>query len=83
LLARIVKSKLALRGMTVRDAAKEIGERYTSVYDVVHDKWGKEKGKVAPRILKKLSEFLNIDIEQIPKHERPSTLMLNWKSLEI
>lgn len=57
---RVVKSKLALRGMTVKDLAEAIDEHYNSVYDVMRGKWGNERGKVATRILKKISQFLDI-----------------------
>jgi predicted transcriptional regulator len=65
LLHRIVKSTLALKGMTIRDLAKEIKENYSSVYDVIHGRWGKNKGEVATRILKKISEFLDLDIDLV------------------
>lgn len=57
---RLVKSKLALRGMTVKDLAEAIEEHYNSVFDVVHGKWGKRRGKVAARILNKISAYLEI-----------------------
>ena len=56
---RLVKSKLALKGMTMKDIADEIGESYSSVHEVIHGKWGKN-GRVAQRILKKVSRHLNI-----------------------
>jgi len=56
---RIVKSELALRGMTMKDLAEAIGESYSSVHEVLHGKWGKN-GRVAHRILKKVSKHLNI-----------------------
>ncbi|MDA2919729.1 hypothetical protein MYX76_09605 [Desulfobacterota bacterium AH_259_B03_O07] len=56
---RIVKSKLALRGMTIKDLVNNIGESYSSVYEVIHGKWGK-RGKVARRIRKKVSRYLDI-----------------------
>ncbi|HEX9830337.1 MAG TPA: helix-turn-helix transcriptional regulator, partial [Thermodesulfobacteriota bacterium] len=51
-------SKLALRGMTIKDLAKEIGEKYSSVHEVIHGKWG-ENGRVAQRILQKVSHYLD------------------------
>jgi len=45
--------------MTLKDLADAIGESYSSVYEVIHRKWGKN-GRVAHRILKKVSHCLNI-----------------------
>jgi len=56
---RIVKSKLALKGMTIKDLVDVIGESYSSVHEVIHGKWGKN-GKVARRIRKKVSRCLDI-----------------------
>lgn len=56
---RIVKSELALRDMTIKDLADAIGESYSSVHEVLHGKWGKN-GRVAQRILKKVSQYLEI-----------------------
>ena len=67
LIDRVVKSKLALRGMTVKDLAEAIEEHYNSVFDVVHGKWGQRRGKVASRILYKISNYL--DIPEIYKEE--------------
>ncbi|MEQ9617721.1 MAG: helix-turn-helix transcriptional regulator [Deltaproteobacteria bacterium] len=64
---RVVKSKLALRGMTIKDLAEAIDEHYNSVYDVMHGKWGNERGIVATRILKKISRFL--DIPELTKEQ--------------
>lgn len=64
---RVVKSKLALRGMTIKDLAEDIGEHYNSVYDVISGKWGAERGKVATRILNKISHYL--DIPELSKEE--------------
>lgn len=61
---RVVKSKLALKGMTLKDLAEAIGENYNSVYDVVHGKWGHERGVVAIRILEKISRFLEVDLSE-------------------
>jgi len=56
---RIVKSKLALRGMTIKGMSQVIHENYNSVYDVLHGKWGK-KGKVARLIRRKVARYLDI-----------------------
>lgn len=56
---RLVKSKLALKGMTIKDLAREIGEKYNSVYDVVR---GKCKGKVGRRIHEKIVRYLGLDM---------------------
>jgi len=72
LIDRVVKSKLALRGMTVKDLAEAIDERYNSVYDVMHGRWGNERGKVAIRILNKISEYL--DIPELSKEEGDETI---------
>ena len=56
---RNVKSKLALKGMTIKSLAEAIGESYSSVHEVIHGKWGK-RGKVAARIRKKISRCLDI-----------------------
>ena len=69
---RIVKSKLALRGMTIKDLAGAIDEHYNSVYDVIHSKWATERGKVATRILNKISHLL--DIPELSKEERDETI---------
>jgi len=45
--------------MTMKDLAEAIGESYSSVHEVLHGKWGKN-GRVAHRILKKVSKHLNI-----------------------
>lgn len=67
---RVVKSKLALRGMTIKDLAEAIGEHYNSVYDVIAGKWGAERGKVATRILNKISDYLDIpDLTQEENNE--------------
>ena len=63
---RIVKSKLALRGMTMKDLADAIEESYSSVHEVIHGKWG-NNGRVAQRILRKVSLHLNIP-ELYPGH---------------
>lgn len=55
---RIVKSKLALKGMNIKDLAEAIGEKYNSVYDVVHGKW---RGKVGKRICDKIIKYLELD----------------------
>ena len=65
---RIVKSKLALRGMTLKDLAEEIGESYSSVHEVLHGKWGSKRGRVAERILSKTGEFL--DIPELSRGEK-------------
>jgi lambda repressor-like predicted transcriptional regulator len=59
LFEKIVKSKLALKGMGLKDLATTIGESYSSVHEVLHDKWGKN-GKVARRIRRKISLYLDI-----------------------
>lgn len=69
---RVVKSKLALRGMTVKDLAEAIEEHYNSVFDVLHGKWGRQRGKVATRILNKISDYL--DIPELSKEGSDETL---------
>lgn len=64
---RVVKSKLALKGMTLKDLAEVIEESYSSVHEVIHGKWG-GNGKVATRILNKVSRYL--DIPELSKEER-------------
>ena len=64
---RVVKSKLALRGMTIKDLAQAIEEHYNSVFDVLHGKWGNQRGKVATRILNKISHYL--DLPELSKEE--------------
>jgi hypothetical protein len=67
---RVVKSKLALRGMTVKDLTEAIDEHYNSVYDVIHGKWGTERGIVADRILNKISHYLGIpELSKEKNHE--------------
>ena len=56
---RIVKSKLALKGMTLKDLAEAINESYSSTHEVLHGRWGKN-GKVARRIRAKVSTYLDI-----------------------
>lgn len=69
---RVVKSKLALKGMSIKDLAEAIDERYNSVYDVMRGKWGNERGKVATRILNKISQYL--DIPELSKEESDESL---------
>lgn len=72
LIDRVVKSKLALKGMSIKDLAEAIDERYNSVYDVMRGKWGNERGKVAARILNKISQYL--DIPELSKEESDESL---------
>lgn len=72
LIDRVVKSKLALKGMSIKDLAEAIDERYNSVYDVMRGKWGNERGKVATRILNKISQYL--DIPELSKEESDESL---------
>jgi len=58
--------------MTVKDLAEAIEEHYNSVFDVVHGKWGKRRGKVATRILNKISDYL--DIPELSKERSDETL---------
>jgi transcriptional regulator with XRE-family HTH domain len=71
LIDRVVKSKLALKGMTLKDLAEDIEESYSSVHEVLHGKWG-DRGKVATRILNKISEYL--DIPELSKEEGDETI---------
>ncbi len=45
--------------MTIKDLAESIEEHNSSVYDVIHGKWGAERGKVAALILNKISHYLD------------------------
>lgn len=68
---RVVKSKLALKGMTLKDLSEEIKESYSSVHEVIHGKWG-DNGKVATRILNKISHYL--DLPELSREESDESI---------